>query len=105
MAAQEHTLETGEVKMSSRIAGVSLIVAASLFLIAWLLMPSPGVTDAQLILALVARQRGAVAASVVMQLLSAALYVPAMTSVISYSNLRLQTAVWWPATVFLLGAL
>ncbi|HJZ46059.1 MAG TPA: hypothetical protein VKE41_02795 [Roseiflexaceae bacterium] len=91
--------------MSSRIAGVLLIAAASLFLIAWLLMPSPGVTDAQLILLLVARQRGAVAASVIVQLLSAALYLPAMTSVISHSNLRLQIAVWWPATVFLLGVL
>lgn len=98
--AQEHAL-----KMSSRIAGVSLISAASLFLIAWLLMPSPGVTDAQLILELVARRRGAVAAAVIVQLLSAVLYVPAMTSLISHSSLRLQTAAWWPASMLLLGVL
>jgi len=105
MVKQEHMLEIVEVKMSSRIAGVSLIAAASLFLVAWLLMPSPGVTDAQLILMLVAPQRGAVAASVIVQLLSTVLYIPAMTSVIGHSNPRLQTAVWWPASMFLVGVL
>lgn len=91
--------------LSSQIAGVALIAAASLFWLAWLLMPSPGVTDAEIILALVAPQREAVVISVIVQLLSAVLYVFAITSLIGHSSPRLQAVVWWPASVFLVGLL
>jgi hypothetical protein len=105
LAKQDHAFEKEGPKMSSRIAGVSLIAAASLFMVHWTLIPSPGITDAQIILDLVARQRGAVAVSVVVQLVSAILYVLGLASLISHSSQRLQTAVWWPASVLLLGLL
>lgn len=62
--------------MPLRSAGVCLILASASFWVAWVLMPGVGVTDAALILSLVGAHRESVLASVVLQLLSAALYAP-----------------------------
>jgi hypothetical protein len=67
--------------MNLRIAGISLVAAAVLFWLSWLLMPRVGVTDAKRIFELVAPQRSLVACSVVVQLLSAVLYAPASLGV------------------------
>lgn len=88
-----------------RLTGSSLIAAAALFWFAWLLMPGVGVTDAEQIFALVASQRSLVAASVVMQLLSAALYVPALLGVVSDAEPGDVRAVRWGAGLLLVGAM
>ena len=59
-----------------RAAGVWLIVAATGFWISWLLMPGVGVTDPARIFELVGMHRPEVFASVVLQLVSAAAYLP-----------------------------
>jgi hypothetical protein len=91
--------------LHSRVAGLSLIGAASLFLVAWALMPAPGVTDAQLILDLVAGQRGAVAASAVIQLASAVLYGVAATALLRDADPGLRARLWAPLTVVVVGLL
>jgi hypothetical protein len=57
-----------------------LVLAASAFWIAWLLMPGVGVTDAGRIFELVGRHRAQVLASSVLQLASAACYAPALVA-------------------------
>jgi hypothetical protein len=57
---------------------LSLVPAAIGFWVSWLLMPGVGVTDPARILELVGRHRPQVFASVVVQLLSAALYLPGL---------------------------
>jgi hypothetical protein len=88
-----------------RLTGISLVAAAALFWLAWLLMPGVGVTDAGQIFALVASQRTLVAASVVVQLLSAVLYVPAMLGVTSDVVLGSIPAVRKGAGALLVGAM
>ncbi len=88
-----------------RVTGMSLVAAAALFWLAWLLMPGVGVTDAEQIFRLVASQRSSVAASVVIQLLSAALYVPALLGIASDSELGGVPAVRRWAGISLLGAM
>ena len=56
----------------------SLTAAATLFWVSWLLMPGVGVTAAGQIFDLVSSQRSLVLASVILQLGSAALYVPGL---------------------------
>lgn len=67
--------------------GLLLIGSALLFWLSWLLMPGVGVTDARQIFALVTTQRSLVMASVVIQLISAVLYVPALLGVVSDKKL------------------
>jgi hypothetical protein len=55
-----------------------LTAAAALFWAAWVLMPGVGVTDPAQIFQLVSARRSLVAISVVVQLVSAVLYVPAL---------------------------
>ena len=69
--------------MGARFAGVTLVAAVSLFLAAWILMPGVGVTDPVQIFALVASRRLLVAVSVVVQLVSATLYVPALIAMLT----------------------
>ena len=88
-----------------RIKGFALIAAATLFWLAWLLMPGVGVTDAAQIFALVASQRSLVAISVVLQLLSAVLYVPALLGMVSEAALVRIPAVRWGAGLLLVGAM
>lgn len=91
--------------MQFRNAGLLLIVAAALFWLSWMLMPGVGVTDAQQIFTLVARHRTSVLSSVVTQLLSAALYVPALLGVSSAISSRSDSRIHWGAGLLLLGAI
>ena len=91
--------------MSMRNAGLLLIVAAVLFWLSWLLMPGVGVTDASQIFELVARKRSSVMLSVVAQLLSAALYVPALLGISSATSLASDSKVRWGVGLLLLGAM
>lgn len=91
--------------MLFRNAALLLIVAAMLFWLSWLLMPGVGVTDATQIFNLVARQRSFVLCSVVTQLLSAALYVPALLGISCRMSERSDSAVRWGAGLLLLGAM
>lgn len=88
-----------------RIKGVSLMAAATMFWLAWLLMPGVGVTDATQIFALVASQRSLVAISVVLQLLSAVLYVPALLEIASDIEAGRFPAMRWGAGLLLVGAM
>lgn len=74
--------------MSARGGGMLLAAAAGLFWLAWVLMPGVGVTNAAQIFALVSSQRPLVAASVIVQLVSAALYAPALLSMATVDGVR-----------------
>lgn len=91
--------------MNAHITGASLIAAAALFWLSWLLMPGVGVTDASRIFELVATQRLFVMLSVITQLLSAAFYVPALLGIASTRELADSSAVRWSACLLLLGAM
>jgi hypothetical protein len=91
--------------MNSRIAGISLVAAAVLFWLSWLPMPGVGVTDAKRIFELVASQRSLVACSVVVQLLSAVLYVPASLGVACDSEVGTVPAARRGAGLLLVGAM
>ena len=88
-----------------RLAGASLAAAATLFWVAWALMPGVGVTDAGRIFELVGENRPAVAASVLLQLLSAVLYVPALLGIASDARLGAARGVRGGAGVLLAGAM
>ena len=86
-------------------SGLWLIGAAVLFWISWLLMPGVGVTDPQQIFELVSSRRALVISSVVVQLASAALYVPAMVGLIADGVLGRLAAIRWSAGLLLAGAM
>lgn len=86
-------------------AGMSLVAAAVSFWLSWLLMPGVGVTDAERIFELVASQRSSVAFSVVAQLLSAVLYVPALLGVVSRAEFGSAPSVRRGAGLLLVGAM
>jgi hypothetical protein len=86
-------------------AGMALAAAAALFWLSWLLMPGVGVTDPERIFALVASRRALVLASVVVQLVSAALYVPALLGLSADRELGAARGVRAGATLLLLGAM
>src|SRR5262249_44619071 len=67
----------GDFRMLSRKAGLLLIAAAALFWLSWGLMPGAGVTRAAPIFDPVANKGASVMLSIVVQLISSALYVPA----------------------------
>jgi len=90
--------------MLSRNAGLLLIIAAALFWLSWCLMPGVGVTDAAQIFELVARKRWSVMLSVITQLLSAALYVPALLG-ISWGIGQTPKGVRWGIGLLLGGAM
>lgn len=83
----------------------TLAAAAGLFWIAWLLMPGVGVIDPEEIFGLVSARRGCVAASVIIQLLSAVLYVPAMIGLLTKTELGTRPALRTAATLLLVGAM
>jgi len=91
--------------MLSRNAGLLLIAAAALFWLSWWLMPGVGVTDAAQIFELVANKRSSVMLSIVVQLISSALYVPALLGIISARSQRSDAGVRWGAGLLLLGAM
>jgi hypothetical protein len=82
-----------------------LVLAAALFWIAWLLMPGVGVTDAKQIFELVSSHRELVATSVVVQLISAVLYIPAMMGIARDSELGRTRLVQWGAGLLFAGAM
>jgi hypothetical protein len=90
---------------ASRLTPVSLIGAATLFAIAWYLMPVAGETDAQEIFRIVTPQRGAVLAAAILQLIAATLYVPAMIGIIRVGVLPFSSKVWRPASILVVGTL
>jgi len=85
--------------------GLWLVVAAAAFWVAWLLMPGVGVTDPGQIFALVSSQRSLVAGSVVLQLLSAVFYIPALLGLVGDTKLRHVRAVRWGAGLLIAGAM
>jgi len=91
--------------MSLRNAGLLLVVAAVLFWLSWFLMPGVGVTDAAQIFDLVGRKRSSVMVSVVTQLLSAALYVPALLGINRAMSGTSDSGVRWSAGLLLVGAM
>src|SRR5690242_8405596 len=91
--------------MSLRNAGLLFIAAAALFWLSWFFMPGVGVTDAAQIFDLVGHKRSSVMVSVVTQLLSSALYVPALLGVTRAMSLTHGSAVRWGAGFLLLGAM
>jgi len=88
-----------------RLVGLCLIGAAVLFWLAWMLMPGVGVTDTRQIFALVGPQRGWVALSTVVQLVSAVLYVPALLGIVAHASLGAHSGVRRGAGVLLVGAM
>ena len=86
-------------------SGIALVVAATLFWTAWLLMPGVGVTDAGEIFALVGSQRSLVLMSVVLQLVSAVLYVPALLGLAATRTAQRRRAVTWGANLLIVGAM
>ena len=97
-------LKTTEPK-ASRLTPMCLIAAATLFAMAWYLMPAPGETDAREIFRIVTPQRGAVLAAAILQLIAATLYVPAMIGIIRGSALPSAAEVWRPASILIIGTL
>jgi hypothetical protein len=82
-----------------------LIGAATLFAIAWYLMPVPGETDVREIFRIVTPQRGAVLAAAILQLIAATLYVPAMIGIIRGNSSPSSAKVWRPASILIIGTL
>jgi hypothetical protein len=68
-------------------------------------MPGVGVTDPAQIFALVSSQRSFVAASVVLQLISAALYAPALVGIVIGEDREPSRPLRWGATLLLIGAM
>ncbi|HEY8152732.1 MAG TPA: hypothetical protein VII72_01250 [Myxococcota bacterium] len=91
--------------MTARLAGASLVIAAALFWLSWLLMPGVGITDAGRILELVGRHAGRVRVSVAAQLLSAACYAPALVGIVATRRLRRQRQVRAGAILLAIGAM
>ena len=86
-------------------SGMSLVAAAVLFWLAWALMPGVGVTDPSQIFALVASQRGLVVCSVVVQLISAVLYIPALLGMVADPHFGRLRGIQWAAGLLIAGAM
>ncbi len=91
--------------MTQRLSGVSLAVAASLFWLAWALMPGVGITDSARIFDLVGQHSARVWVSVIAQLISAAAYAPALVGIVATRRLRRQWTVRAGAILLLIGAM
>jgi hypothetical protein len=81
------------------------MLAAALFWLAWALMPAVGITDAARILELVGQHTARVRASVAAQLLSAALYAPALVGIVATRRLRRVRMVRVGAILLAIGAM
>jgi hypothetical protein len=88
-----------------RIVGFCLVVAAILFWLSWALMPGVGITDARQILDLVSQQRPSVRLSAILQLVSAAAYVPALLGIATIGAATKHRAIGVGALLLLLGTL
>lgn len=87
-----------------RFAGYFLITAAVTFWVAWFLMPDQGTVDTLHILNIVKENREAVLASVVVQIISSILYLPALLG-IAASIGTLSRATFWGITLLGIGAM
>jgi hypothetical protein len=85
--------------------GVMFIVAGTLFWAAWVLMPGVGIVDPAHIFAIVAAQRGLVLASVIVQLVSAAAYAPALVGLVADARYGRQAAIRVGAMLLAAGAM
>jgi hypothetical protein len=90
---------------SAALTGGAFIGASACFWLAWVLMPGVGVTDAREIFALVSSQRPRVAASVALQLFSAALYAPALIGLAASPGLAGSRGLRGAAATLLTGAM
>ena len=91
--------------MSGRVAGAFLVAAALLFWASWLLMPAVGITDTQEIFERVAADAASVRASVVVQLVSAACYAPALVGVARLPEAARRGSLVAGAVLLLIGAM
>ena len=91
--------------MSPRAAGAWLVAAALLFWLAWALMPAVGITDTRLIFEKVAAHASGVRASVVLQLVSAACYAPALVGIARLPAAESRRALAIGAVLLLIGAM
>ncbi len=91
--------------MVSRSAGLYFVVASIAFWSCWALMPGLGVTDTAMIFALVRGHRPNVHASVVLQLVSAAAYVPGLTAILVSNRARESGAVYAGCVLLATGAM
>jgi hypothetical protein len=86
-------------------SGLLLVTAAALFWVSWLLMPGVGVTEAGEIFTLVSSRRPLVLASVVAQLVSAVLYVPALMGALRDPDVGGDHWTRYGAALLLVGAM
>lgn len=91
--------------MSPRSSAVFLLAATTLFWLSWVIMPAVGITDASLILDLVADNRPEVLLSTVLQLSSAACYAPALLGLVLHPGVEDVRAVFVGAALLLVGAM
>ena len=84
--------------------GAALVAGAASFWAAWALMPGVGIVDPRHIFAIVAERRGLVALSVVLQLVSAALYAPAIVGLAADPRVN-RRPVRLAATLLAIGAM
>jgi len=91
--------------VSPRVAGACWVAAALLFYAAWALMPAVGITDTRLIFEKVAAQAPAVRASVILQLVSAACYAPALVGVARLPEAAGGRSLVIGAVLLLIGAM
>lgn len=88
----------------SRVAAACLVGAGFSFWLAWLLMPLPGTTDTAFILEQVGATRERVFASVAVQILSSALFVPGVLGLVATSPLRGSSGAFVWASLVGIGA-
>ena len=91
--------------MSQRAAGAWLVAAALLFWLAWALMPAVGITDTRQIFEHVAARAPFVRASVIVQLVSAACYAPALVGIARSPAAERRRSILLGATLLLVGAM
>jgi hypothetical protein len=89
----------------SRFAGFVLATGSVLFWLAWLLMPGVGVTDTELIFALVRHNRLSVFISVLLQLGSAAAFAPGVSAILGSGAARRSRMIRAACIFLLLGAM
>lgn len=87
----------------ARISGACWVGAALTFWLAWFLMPLPGTADPAFILEQVGLTPDRVYGSVVIQLISSALFVPALLGLVSTTPLRGSGHGFAAATLFGVG--
>ncbi len=91
-------------KRLHRLGGYLLITAAVTYWLAWFLMPDQGTADTEHILKIVQEHRDAVWASVIVQIISSALYVPALLGIAMGID-ELSRTTFWGIVLLGIGAM